>query len=138
MSSNDAKGRKRKPTTIPETISSNDGRNPNEERNKARRVNTTNAPASTADSLQETTENATTAKTESTEHEDSIESIGLMIQDVSHSDNVQVNAALDALNLDLKDGQKEMLQDSSRRRLSSPRSTTKEVPQNSNEESPAI
>jgi hypothetical protein len=94
MPSNDASDRKRKPTSIPDTVSSSDN-------NKARRVSTANAwhpSASTAASLQIDTAVA--------RPEDSYESIGQMIQDLSHSDIVQVNAALDALNLDLKDDKK--------------------------------
>jgi hypothetical protein len=36
-----------------------------------------------------------------TEHEESIQSVGTMIQDLFHSDNAKANAALDALNRDL-------------------------------------
>jgi hypothetical protein len=116
MSSNDANDRKRKPTNIvPETVSINDDENPKE--SKARKVST-NASASTAAPLQVdtpvATENATPANTASTatEHEESIKStaaereesmkdVGKMIQDLFHSDNAKVDAALDALNLDL-------------------------------------
>jgi hypothetical protein len=100
-----ASGRKRKPTKIPETASSTDGQNPKER--KACRVST-NASTSTTASLQVVaTEKVTAANTASAtaaaKQEDSIESIGQMIEDLSHSDYAQVNAALDALNLGLKD-----------------------------------
>jgi hypothetical protein len=131
MSSDEANKRKRIPTTIPDTVSSKDGGNPNEESNKARRVST-DALASTAASVQVvtlvvtekattadaasvpteeldtpvTTETANTANTASTastatEHEEAIQSIGKMIQDLFHSDNDNVNAALDTLYLGL-------------------------------------
>jgi hypothetical protein len=105
MSSNDhANDRKRKPMKIPETVSSNDSRNSNEESNKVRRVST-NASASNTASLQVDTPVATakaitTANAASTEHEESIQSIGKLIQDLFHSDNAKVNTTLDALDLD--------------------------------------
>jgi hypothetical protein len=103
MSSRNANGRKRKPATIPETVfSDDDGRNPKER--KARRVSTTNASVSAAASdTPVATENATTANTTSaaTDDGESIQSIGKMIQDLFCSDNAKVNAALDALYLDL-------------------------------------
>jgi hypothetical protein len=105
MSSSHENGRKRKPTNIPETVSSTDDQNPKER--KARRVSTRNASASTADSLQDdklvAIENATTANAVSaaTETEESIQSIGALIQDLFRSDNAKVHAALDALFLDL-------------------------------------
>jgi hypothetical protein len=107
MSSNNANDRKRKPTMIPETVSSNDERNPKEGSKKARRAST-NAPVSTAASLQVdtpvATENAATATTvpsAAEKQEEAIESIGVLIQDLFHSDNAKVNAALDTLYLDL-------------------------------------
>jgi hypothetical protein len=105
-----ASDRKRKPTTIPDTVSSNNGRNPKER--KARRVSATNASASTAAFLQVdtpvVTENAATVNTASaaTEDEVSIASIGKMIQDLFDSDNAKVNAALDALFKDLGEDEK--------------------------------
>jgi hypothetical protein len=45
-----------------------------------------------------TTEKATTAKA-ATEHEESIRSVGMMIQDLFHSNNANANAALDALKI---------------------------------------
>jgi hypothetical protein len=87
---------------IPETISRNYGRNLNEESNKTRRVSTTDAlTAWTSAYLQLDT------CTPVTQQEDSIESIGQMIQDLFHSDNAKVNTALDALKVDLnKDKEK--------------------------------
>jgi hypothetical protein len=109
MSSNDANDRKRKPTYIvPASVPSNDdGRNPKEK--KARRVSTTNASASNAASLQVDAFVAAIANTvpAATEDEESIESIGALIQDLFRSDNTIVHAALDALNKDLvKDNKK--------------------------------
>jgi hypothetical protein len=103
MSSNDANDRKRKPTYIvPASVPSNDdGRNPKEK--KARRVSTTNASASNAASLQVDAFVAAIANTVPAASEDgaSIESMGIMIQDLFSSDNTIVHAALDALNKDL-------------------------------------
>jgi hypothetical protein len=49
----------------------------------------------------ETTESASNAAVEDEEdEEESLEGVGKMIQDLSHSDNAKVNAALDALNQD--------------------------------------
>jgi hypothetical protein len=107
MSSDDANSRKRKPTSEkPETVSSNDDRNQNEESNTARRLST-NGSASTAVSLQVDTpvvaENAAAPETAYVEHEESIQSIWKMIQDLVCSNNAKVNAALDALmGLDLE------------------------------------
>jgi hypothetical protein len=100
MSSNDANVRKRKPTIIPGTVSSNSGRNPKEAyiliTKKFRdKYNTRVA-----------TEKATIANTVSSaadKQEEAIESIGVLIQDLSHPDNAKVNATLDALHLDLRD-----------------------------------
>jgi hypothetical protein len=92
--------RKRKQTTIPETVFSNDeGQNPRDRR--ARRVSTTNATPVVK------TENAATANTASIEHEKMISSIGKMIEDLCLSDNTKVNAALVALDQDfIKDKKK--------------------------------
>jgi hypothetical protein len=74
---------------------------------KARRVST-DAQASTLAS-DETNEGATAAKananaasdTTATQEDESMEIIGALIQDLSHSDNAKVNAALYALSLDI-------------------------------------
>jgi hypothetical protein len=106
MSSNDAKARKRKPTTIPDTVSSN------EDSKKIRRVSM-RASASNAASVRVdtpvVTEEATTANTASAttvNHEESIQTIGKMIQDLFCSDNAKVNATLDALHLNNEDKKK--------------------------------
>jgi hypothetical protein len=100
MSSNDADSRKRKPTNIvPASVPSNEDHNPMER--KARRVST-DASASNAAPLQ-VNAFAATANTVSaaTEDEESIKSIGALIQDLFRSDNAKVHAALDALFLGL-------------------------------------
>ncbi len=102
--------RKRKQTTTgPEIVVSSDD---DQSKSKARRVST-DASASIAPLLQVdtpvVTEEATAADTASAatvNHEESIQSIGKMIQDLFHSDNAKVNAALDALCLDLVDEDK--------------------------------
>jgi hypothetical protein len=108
MSSNNANDRKRKPTNIvPDTVPSNDGRNPKER--KARKVST-NAASLMAEPPPLVIENAAAASAVSTanedeesiqstaaEHEESIENVGKMIQDLLHTDNAKVDAALDAL-----------------------------------------
>jgi hypothetical protein len=111
MSSNDANKRKRKPTTIPETVSSNDDQNPKE--GKCRRVSTTNALASTAALLQvdtpATPDNVTAvnAVSTATKDDESIRSVGKVVEDLCLSDNAIVNAALDALSYDfMKDKKK--------------------------------
>jgi hypothetical protein len=127
MSSNDASDhdRKRKPTNIiPETVSSNNGRNP--KKRKARRVSTTNALVSTAASslrvdtpARPVTDSATTANAVSAaskyeesiqstaaEHEESMKSLGALIQDLFCSDSATVDAVLDALDLDLSEDKK--------------------------------
>jgi hypothetical protein len=103
MSFNDANERKRKPTIIPDTVSSNSGRNPKEQSKKARKASTKASP-STAASLQvDTPVAAEEAATEiivfsaADEQEESIERIGALIQDLSHPDDAKVNAALGAL-----------------------------------------
>jgi hypothetical protein len=102
MSSNNMNDRKRKPKTIPETVSSNDeGQNPKER--KALKAST-NASASTAAILQVdtppvATENAAAANAASIEHEESIPSIGKMVEDLCHSDNTKNDAALDAFKM---------------------------------------
>ena len=104
MSSNDANKRKRKPTAIPETVSNNDDQNPKER--KARRVSTSNALASSTVALRvdtpAMTEDAVAANALSTatEDEEPIQSVGKIIQDLFHTDNAKINAALAALNLD--------------------------------------
>jgi hypothetical protein len=55
----------------------------------------------------ETTESAFAVCVEEEEEEESLEGVGKLIQDLAHSDNAKVNAALDALSLDLgKDKEK--------------------------------
>jgi hypothetical protein len=99
MSSDHANDRKRNPIDIPETASSDDGQNPKEGSKKARRLSknlSESTPASLPVDTPEVTENATTTKAAS------IESIGALIQDLFCSDNAKINAALDALDLDLE------------------------------------
>jgi hypothetical protein len=106
MTSRTENAQKRKQTAEkPEVIvSSSDD---DQSKRKARRVST-NDSASKAVSLQVDTpvaiEKATVAIATSTvtEDEESIQiSIGKMIQDLFHSDNAKVNAAIDALSLNL-------------------------------------
>jgi hypothetical protein len=105
MSSNNAKDRKRKPTTMPDTVSS-------KKESKKIRIRRVSTRASTSDaaSLQvdtpAVTEKANTSSTTSSttvNHEESIQTIGKMIQDLFCSDNAKVNATLDALHLDNED-----------------------------------
>jgi hypothetical protein len=109
-SNNHTNGRKRKPTNIPEAVSSTDDQNYKER--KARRVSTTNASASTAVAPQVdtpvATENATAANAVSaaTEDDEVIQRIGALIQDLFCADNAKVNASLDALLLDLEKDKK--------------------------------
>jgi hypothetical protein len=98
--------RKRKQTTTgPEIVVSSDD---DQSKSKARRVST-DASASIAALLQVdtpvVTERVTTANASSKGSGESLQCIGKMIQDLIHSDNAKVNAALDALNLNL-DGAK--------------------------------
>jgi hypothetical protein len=90
MTSKPSSDRKRNPAKMPETASSTDDQNP--KASKARRVST-NPSASNAASRQVVTLVA--------KQEESIQRIGSLIQDLFHSDNAKVNAALDALTLDL-------------------------------------
>jgi hypothetical protein len=53
-----------------------------------------------------TTEKKATTAAAATEHEESIKRIGMMIQDLFHSNNAIVNAALDALSKDLIEDKK--------------------------------
>jgi hypothetical protein len=89
---------------------------PSEERNKVRRVST-NASTSSTVSLQVDTpvanvkvtalNTASVAVATATKQEDELmESIGQMIRDLAHSDNVEVTAVLDSLNLDLLEDKK--------------------------------
>jgi hypothetical protein len=99
MTSRTENARKRKQTTTtPEVIvCSDDGHS----KSKRRRVST-DAAAPTAASLQVDTpvptETSTTANAASTEQEETYKSVGKMIQDLSSHDNVNIKAALDALN----------------------------------------
>jgi hypothetical protein len=95
---------KRKQTAgVPEIVVSSDGQS----KSKARRVSTDAQEATHAVASCQTTEDASTAATGAStpivRPEDSIISIGALIQDLFHSDNAKVKAALNALNLDLKD-----------------------------------
>jgi hypothetical protein len=94
-----ARKRKEKPEAVVSSGSDDD-----QNKRKARRVST-DAAASNAASLQVdtpvVTEENTAANTASTEHEESIQSIGKMIRDLFHSDNAKVNATLNALYLNL-------------------------------------
>jgi hypothetical protein len=104
-----ASTRKREQTAeVPEAVVSSD----DQSKSKARRVST-DAQERTVVS-QETTEEVTTANANSasttiaTQEDDSMESIGLLIQDLFHSDNAKVNATLDTLSVGLaKDRKKQ-------------------------------
>jgi hypothetical protein len=99
MPSKDASHRKRNSGT--------DEHNP--KNSKARRVST-DASASATASLQVDTsvvsENTASTATVAPAKHESIKSVGKMIQDLFHSDNAKVDAALDALNLDLDEDEK--------------------------------
>jgi hypothetical protein len=97
MTSRTASARKRKQTVEEsEVVVSSDAQN----KSKARRVSTDTSD-STAASLQVDTPVITESVTEA---EASIESIGKMVQDLAHSDNDTVNAALADLDLHIKNG----------------------------------
>jgi hypothetical protein len=93
-----ADDRKRKLPQTPHPVSSNDGRNPNEESNKFHKMST--------DPSASTCERVATADRQSAsnapEHEMSMKRIREKIQDLSSSDNVEVNAAFVVLSMDLK------------------------------------
>jgi hypothetical protein len=101
--------RKRKQTAEnPEVVVSSDD---DQNKSKARRVSTDAvASTATAATLQVDTpvasEEVTAANAASIEHAETYKSIGKMIQDLAHSDNAKVNAALDALFLDLDNDKK--------------------------------
>jgi hypothetical protein len=97
---------KRKATEAPEAVVSSEGESPKE--TKARRMSSdassptaassnTDAPAKTETGV--VTANA--ASVSDTPPEETLESIGALVQDLFHSDNAKVNAALDALFLNL-------------------------------------
>jgi hypothetical protein len=88
-----ARKRKQAAEETEAVISSDD----DQKKRKARRVSIL---ASNAASHQ-TTGGASVANTASAEQEDSIESIGTLIQDLAFSNNAKVDAALDALKLNL-------------------------------------
>ncbi len=105
MASRTESNRKRKQTAekLEAVVSSSDD---DQNKRKDGRVST-NASAAPATSLHVdtpvTTEKANTTNTASAitaRHEEWIQSIGKLIQDLFHSDNAKVNAALDALDLD--------------------------------------
>jgi hypothetical protein len=110
MSSNDANDRKRKSTKIQDTVPGNDGRNSNEESNKARRVSTSSSASNAASPQVDTpVKTETTANTVSTatKNEESIQiSLGKMVRDLFCSDNAKVNSALVALHLNLDEDKK--------------------------------
>jgi hypothetical protein len=63
--------------------------------------------------MTETTDPVNTASVSDSREEESMQNIGKLIQDLFHSDNAKVNAALDALVRDLRDDKKrcEKIQD---------------------------
>jgi hypothetical protein len=93
---------KRKTTEVPEAVVSNEGKGPKEK--KARRVSTNasarNVASSNADAPVQSEAGVATANAASASNAEqgvSWEIVGALIQDLSHSDNTTVNAALDAL-----------------------------------------
>jgi hypothetical protein len=106
MSSKAASDRKRKSPTSdePEVVVSTDDQS--KIKSKARRVSTDTQSATVAS--HQTTEESPTANAASVaaKQEDSIESIGQMIQDLFHSDNAKVDATLATLNEDLDKDEK--------------------------------
>jgi hypothetical protein len=101
MSSKASNFHKRKPAEAPEAVVSSDDQNPKE--SKARRVST-GASASNVVAPYKTTGNAFIANAPSVSddgQEMSLDRIGVLIQDLFQSDNMDVGAALDALDLDL-------------------------------------
>jgi hypothetical protein len=110
MSSKDASHRKRKPPQHSDPFSDTDERTP--KNSKARKMSLDASPSTSASLQIDTpaaTEEATTvnsAAATTTEDDDVIKRIGKMIQDLAHSDNAKVNAALDALFLGLAEKDK--------------------------------
>jgi hypothetical protein len=102
MTSRTENARKRKQTV--ENLEAAIGSDDVQSNSKARRVST-DAFVSTATS-QQTAEVASVAITASNENEESIHSIGKTVQDLLHSDDAKINAALDALNLNLIEDKK--------------------------------
>jgi hypothetical protein len=111
MSTEEESTLKRKPTEELELVISNsdncDDDDDHSSKSKARRVST-DAQEATATSHQTTEEapvvataTATAASTTIATPRNTLESVGQMIQDLFHSDNAKVNAALDALCVDL-------------------------------------
>ncbi len=109
MSTEASSTSKRKPTEELEAIVSSDNYGDDDQsKSKARRVST-DASASTngvpviteATSASEEGEAASNAQ-----QDESIISIGALVQDLLHSDDAKFNAALDALNLDLGEDKK--------------------------------
>jgi hypothetical protein len=102
MSSKASNVRKRKPAEAPEAaVVISDDQNPKE--SKARRVST-DASASNVVAPPKATGNASIANAPSVAdagQEMSLERIGALIQDLFRSNNIKVNAALDALNVNL-------------------------------------
>jgi hypothetical protein len=89
-----AKKRKQTAEILEAVISSDDDRNNRNVTSKTRRVSTNNA----LDDTPVVTVAVSAANTASaTKDEDSIESIGQMVQDLAHSDNDKVSTALDGL-----------------------------------------
>jgi hypothetical protein len=102
MSSDATSDRKRKPTAAaPEAVVSIDDQN----KSKARRVSAAASASPNVNLMAETVTASDSEQDESvsdaTQEDESMESTGQMIQDLFHSDNVKVIAALDALELDL-------------------------------------
>jgi hypothetical protein len=105
MSSTSASDRKRKPPAeVPEAVVSID----NQSKSKARRVSTDASASLDANSPVRAvaTSTADTASASDVERSESMESVGASIQDLFHSDNVKVKAALDALYQDLHENEK--------------------------------
>jgi hypothetical protein len=107
MSSEDTNDRKRKPTAEPEAVVSSQDQNHNTRDSKAPRASSDYSVSSVASAhttaLVKTEEFSTTDATSVSdpEQEEPMQSIGAWIQDLFHSDNCKVNAALNALFLNL-------------------------------------
>ncbi len=94
---------KRKQTAeVAEPLASSGGQS----KSKARRVSTDALTSNAA--FQQTNDAASVANNASDKNEESIQSIGKMIQDLCCSDNAKVSAALDALNLDVMKDKKKL------------------------------
>jgi hypothetical protein len=102
MSTEAVNARKRKPTEVPVSLINNDVQNSKE--SKSRRVSTDASSSTLTVASHQTTDQSSAANATSATiatPESSMESIGQMIQDLIHSNNAKVIAALFALDWDI-------------------------------------